>query len=173
MAVLRKSISSPRPPQEYTPERAAEDCRTIAKQKQIVLQPLDVFGLAVALGLFVIKAPLGENISGFFRRGTLGFEVGVNSLHHPNRQRFTLAHEIGHYMLHRNHGAFEDGLLFRRNQTNTQEIEANIFASALLMPRFEFDRSLKSMTIEEIAIAFGVSKQAAEFRLRNLGHVSG
>lgn len=135
--------------------------------------PLDVFSLVSALGLRLVKVPMEENTSGFFQIKDGMYEVGVNSLHHPNRQRFTVAHEIGHYILHRSHGTFKDGLLFRKNQFNVQEKEANLFASVLLMPRFEFESALRVGSIEEVARKFGVSKQAAEYRLVGLGNVVG
>ncbi|MDR6190356.1 Zn-dependent peptidase ImmA (M78 family) [Agrobacterium pusense] len=170
MAVLRRSVSSPRPPREYGPEGAATDARKIAAQNRLSLVPLDVVALAQSLGLKVIKEPMAENTSGYLRREDGGWTLGVNSLHHPNRQRFTIAHEIGHYFLHREHSSFEDGLLFRKTANrNHQEDEANYFASLLLMPEVEFRRTLTTSSVEEAAAYFGVSKQAAELRVSNLG----
>lgn len=170
MAVLRRTVSSPRNPREYDPESAASDARKIAEQNRLTLVPLDVLALAQTLGLKVIKEPMAENTSGYLRRGEDSWTLGVNSLHHPNRQRFTIAHEIGHYFLHREHSSFEDGLLFRKTAgRNAQEDEANYFASLLLMPSVEFRRNLTTSSIEQVATTFGVSKQAAELRVSNLG----
>lgn len=155
---------------EYGPEGAASDARKIAEQKLLTRIPLDVVALAQALGLKVSKEPMAEHMSGYLRRTADGWVLGVNSLHHRNRQRFTIAHEIGHYMLHRDHSSFEDGLLFRKDANkNPQETEANQFASFLLMPKFEFQSALATEGIDAVAAKFGVSRQAAEYRINTLG----
>ncbi|HEY9013269.1 MAG TPA: ImmA/IrrE family metallo-endopeptidase [Devosia sp.] len=165
MAVLRKKIKGPRPPAEYDPNRAAADALALAQSYTVVQEPLAVFELAAALGITVNKRPLPEGTSGYFRKTERGWEIGVNSLHHPHRQRFTVAHELGHYFLHRDSEPFEDGLLFRReNQINRKEREANEFAALLLMPAIEFRQAIGDGDIENVAARFGVSRQAAEFR---------
>lgn len=168
MAVLRRAVAAPRPPREYGPESAAADARKIADQHLIKPVPFDVFGLASVLGVPVIPRPMEPNISGYFRNSADGFQIGVNSLHHPNRQRFTVAHEIGHFMLHREHGSFEDGLLFRNNQFNQQEREANLFAALLLMPDREFKPAVARYELEELARTFGVSQQAVKYRIEQI-----
>ena len=170
MAVLRKSISAPRPSREYGPESAATDARKIAQQNLLKMVPLDVFGLAAVLGLNIVTYPMEESTSGFLQLRDGRWEVGVNSLHHVNRQRFTMAHEIGHFMLHRDHGSFTDGLLFRKNQSNPQEREANLFASLVLMPEVEFRQAVANYSVPEVANLFAVSQQAVQFRIDNLGH---
>ncbi|MBY5619957.1 ImmA/IrrE family metallo-endopeptidase [Rhizobium leguminosarum] len=169
MAVLRKSISAPRPAREYGPESAASDARKIAQQNLLKLVPLDVFGLAAVLGLNLVTYPMEEATSGFLQNRDGRWDVGVNSLHHVNRQRFTVAHELGHFMLHRDHGSFMDGLLFRKSQVNPQEREANLFASLLLMPEVEFRLAVANYDISEVAKTFAVSQQAVQFRIENLG----
>lgn len=169
MAVLRKRIVSPRPPSEYDPNRAAADARSLARSYTIPENPLDIFQLAAALGISVVKHPLAEGMSGYFKSENGDWQIGVNSLHHPNRQRFTVAHELGHYFLHRDKGPFEDGLLFRKEyQRNSREREANEFAALLLMPTNEFRHAIKSENLADVAAKFGVSKQAAEFRRNNV-----
>ena len=111
--------------------------------------------------------------------------IGVNSLHHPNRQRFTIAHELGHLELHRDMitsnvhvdknfpGLMRDAV--SATGTESIEIEANQFASELLMPRLLIEQALAgkqfdiddSGPIEELAKKFKVSKQALEYRIRN------
>ncbi len=115
--------------------------------------------------------------------------IGVNSLHHPNRQRFTVAHEIAHLYLHQGHIAnnvhvdkgFPVSVLRRdgisAEGTERLEIEANQFAAALLMPRNVLAQLMaKDRTdiedeppLEEWAKKFRVSKATLEFRIRNLG----
>ena len=73
--------------------------------------------------------------------------IGVNALHHPNRQRFTIAHECGHLILHKPQitkevhvdKALASPMLMRDSVSaagvDEMEIEANLFAAELLMPK--------------------------------------
>ncbi|CAN7203320.1 ImmA/IrrE family metallo-endopeptidase [Rhizobium sp. LjRoot30] len=170
MAVLRKSVSAPRDPREYDPKIAATDARKIAQHNLLTTIPMDVRGLANALGLRVASMPMDENVSGYLEKEGSGWTIGVNSLHHINRQRFTIAHEIGHYFLHRDRTIFRDGLLFRQaGDIASHEREANLFASLLLMPDVEFRQALTQNNIPVVAEKFGVSQQAANFRVKTLG----
>jgi Zn-dependent peptidase ImmA (M78 family) len=110
----------------------------------------------------------------------------VNSNHHPNRQRFTIAHELGHIMLHR--AKLDSTVLIDKNRnfiprdpvsaegTDRFEMQANAFASELLMPErllkqvlsesagdFHDDEYLKSL-----AKKFKVSLAALQYRLARL-----
>lgn len=169
LAILRKKIKSPRPPIEYNPSIAAQDARRIGDTFTVTTTPMDVFGLATALDIKIQRVSLPNNISGYLKEINGKWEIGVNSLHHPNRQRFTIAHELGHYFLHRDRAPFEDGFLFRKeNQQNFLEREANQFASLLLMPSHDFRRAMSGNDISETAKKFGVSEQAATYRLHNI-----
>lgn len=105
----------------------------------------------------------------------------VNQADPPYRKRFTIAHELGHHFLHlMSDGEFVDGEanLFRMPQEDAkeltpdrrQEIQANMFAAALLMPeehiRSEWPR-LRS--IDEMAQLFNVSESAMGIRIDQLG----
>src|SRR5947199_10768003 len=65
--------------------------------------PVPVDAIAQRMGAAVIKKHSDSEISGFILRDSAKNEViiGVNESHHPNRQRFTVAHELGHLLLHR------------------------------------------------------------------------
>lgn len=172
MAILRRNVTTLRPPAEYSPDIAARDARAIAASRGLKLVPFDVEGLASSVGLRIEYLPLASDMSGFLRRQNGEWIAGINSLHHANRRRFTLAHELGHYLLHRDAGNFEDGALFRREaQFDRHESEANAFASKLLMPETEFRTLIVSRNpnIDELARHFGVSAAAAKFRAEALG----
>lgn len=100
--------------------------------------PVSVGGIADRLGLDVYSITLDPNISGSIRRiGAAKYEIQVNDTDAPVRQRFTVCHEIAHYLLHRSHidaDGIEDNILYRSQLSNTQEAEANRFAAALLLP---------------------------------------
>jgi Zn-dependent peptidase ImmA (M78 family) len=129
-------------------------------------------------------SPLDDELSGMIYIKDGVPIIGVNSLHHPHRQRFTIAHELGHLQLHRDMIESEvhvdkDFPVLLRDQnsasgTEKVEIQANDFAAELLMPealiqqalagkRFDID---DDAPIEELAKKFRVSKQALEYRIR-------
>lgn len=172
MAILRRNITSPRPPAEYSPDVAARDAHRIAQSRGLKCTPFDVVGLATSIGIQVEYLPLANEISGFLRKRHGEWIIGVNSLHHRNRQRFTIAHELGHYFLHRDIGDFEDRALFRRElQFDRRESEANGFAAKLLMPETEFRTVVvaNDASLDQLARHFGVSPAAAQFRADSLG----
>ena len=150
---------------------------------QTILTPVEK--VAKALGAVVCLSPFDDELSGmiFIKDGVP--IIGVNSLHHPNRQRFTIAHEIGHLELHREmitsavhvDKSFPALMRNQKSTTGTEkiEIQANQFASALLMPKKQLCQILDSKQfdiedekpLEELAKKFRVSKQALEYRIRH------
>jgi len=102
------------------------------------------------------------------------FDVCVSSITSGRRDRFTIAHEIGHYVLHflylRQQGQVVERVFARRYGNSRQEWEANWFAAAFLMPEAPF-RAAFTGDISAIAQQFGVSIKAAEVRAKSLGMV--
>jgi len=164
-------------------ERAAEE---LLGDFGSVSLPVPVEKIAKSLGVQVRFSPLDTELSGMiFIKDSVPI-VGVNSIHHPNRQRFTIAHELGHFQLHRDvlssevHVDKNFPVLMRDTNSATgwdkREIEANQFAAALLMPRAFIQQALGARPLdidddrplEEIAKRFRVSKQALDYRIRNL-----
>ena len=106
--------------------------------------PVPVEAIAKSLGASVRYSPFQGELAGMLLRHDdwRGVVIGVNSLDHRNRQRFTIAHECGHLRLHKGKRAYVDRSLFRVNArdgvssqaTDPEEIEANRFAAELLMP---------------------------------------
>ena len=150
------------------------DLLKFAAKENLKLKPLDVEGVARRLGLIIERSPMDDDISGYIERRGARWWIGVNSLQHPNRQRFTVAHELGHYVLHRNQ--FErrvDKILFRNEaDRNDVEWQANDFAAKLLMPEDAVRAEIRSGTkeVEALARKFAVSSLAMHFRLQNLGY---
>jgi len=149
--------------------------------------PIPVEKIAKALDAQVRFAPFDDELSGMIYVKNGVPIIGVNSLHHPNRQRFTIAHELGHLELHRAmitnsvHVDKNFPALMRdsksANGTEQIEIAANQFAAELLMPHTLIEQALAGKQfdidddgpIEELAKKFRVSKQALEYRIRNRG----
>ncbi len=109
--------------------------------------------------------------------------IAVNLADSAKRRRFTIAHELAHYILHRNN---ENEVFAHRDagQTSSLEVEANTFASAILMPEQLVYDSLSylgdnwkkmpdSILCKHIADDFVVSTQAARVRLEQLGVIDG
>ena len=130
--------------------------------------------------------PGPEDISGFLvKTGTQPAIIGVNSSHHRNRQRFTMAHELGHMLLHDFTEVHVDRafLVKLRNAESSkgedwEEIEANLFAAELLMPKRFLERDLAETktldlhdeeSLKRLAQHYAVSPQALTVRLGYLG----
>lgn len=145
--------------------------------------PIDVRALAKKLGVRVIFQDLDDDISGLLVIKNDRPTIGVNDAHHPNRQKFTIAHELGHYVLHRDiDDLFIDSkLIYYRDKSSSdgvqqREIEANSFAAEVLMPATLIRKYLKEkepdlsneFTMQRMASAFNVSEQALTIRLTRL-----
>lgn len=80
---------------------------------------------------------------------------------------FTLAHELGHFILHKNSDQFRIDLFDYVTEQEPKESEANYFAASLLMPEEELNKLLNLTTnLDKIAKYFGVSAPAVETRLK-------
>jgi len=161
--------------------------RKLLKDHKVNRPPVPVETLATRLGAKVRYSPFDGDISGMVYRDEDRIIIGVNSLHHTNRQRFTIAHEIGHMLLHKGIEVHVDRA-YRVNLRNDmsssavdrEEIEANRFAAKLLMPEHMLIADLKGQEIdfederrlERLARRYSVSIQAFTFRLTNLGPIS-
>ncbi|HDL7646291.1 TPA: ImmA/IrrE family metallo-endopeptidase [Yersinia enterocolitica] len=145
-----------------------------AERHQIVTAPLDVSGLTKALGIVMRLQPMEGEESGCLKQAKDGsWVMTVNSLHHPHRQRFTIAHELAHYVKHTIHTKeFVDKAFFRDGQINQMETEANRFAAELLMPAKEFEIFIKTISkkVVDIATHFQVSSMAVRIRAKQLGY---
>jgi Zn-dependent peptidase ImmA (M78 family) len=170
------------------PHKPSSDPRGSARQLladlKIKAAPIQVEKVAKGLGAVVRYSPLDTELSGmiFIKDGIP--VIGVNALHHPNRQRFTIAHEIGHLVMHKSlitanvHVDKQFPILMRDAVAATGleaiEVEANQFASELLIPSNLFDLSkIRSFDIDDVAALdelakkFRVSRQMLEYRIRS------
>lgn len=138
--------------------------------------PVDIRAAADALGIRVAARILSADVSGKIecdpRDGTCA--ITVNAIHSETRQRFTIAHELAHYLLHRDligDGIVDDALYRKSSVGDEYERQANRFAASLLMPQ----RLVKALweqgvrSPNELGTRFHVSPAVAEIRLRELG----
>ena len=97
-------------------------------------------------------------------------KIFVNASESLARQRFTLAHELGHAVLHENTGSkIVDFRADLDNPAPGKESDANQFAAALLMPREAFIEQwlINKCDVDALARVFGVSRQTAEIRCKS------
>lgn len=137
-------------------------------------QPTPVVALAGKLGFDVDEFEPTEDTDSI--SGAVAHEeqtIFVNKDELPSRKRFTIAHEIGHIVLHGSEGNYVDyrHQIGPTDTHNTKEREANRFAVELLMPRHIFDPlwSAYSGDIDAIAEHLLVSRQTAEIRAKECG----
>lgn len=151
-------------------DRAYADAVISAYQ---VRNPVDLMGIAREFGINVFAAALGPNLSGLIRRddeygGPSGYLILVNKDHPSNRQRFTLAHELAHFVLHcgRQDGEIRDDQ-FYRFLPGPLEREANELAAEMLMPWTLINRLTAAgfTDLADLARELMVSRQALAIRL--------
>lgn len=79
--------------------KTASELIVFAKKNNIETSPLDVSRLTSLLGITLRLEPMKGEESGSLKQEKSGnWVMTVNSLHHPHRQRFTIAHELGHFI---------------------------------------------------------------------------
>ena len=140
--------------------------------------PVKLGSLAKALGVDIKVSSMPTGISGQISREGDRYVIRVNRNEARERQRFTIGHELSHYLLHRDiidasPEGITDNVLYRSGAPENIEYEANRLAADLVMPIGQVERMLKDdfacivcdATIESLADAFEVSKAAMEIRL--------
>lgn len=172
--------------------RIEKSVKNLLEANSIVKPPVPVKNIAQQLGAVIFFEPFEgkDDVSGIlFREGENKKIIGINSSHHPNRQRFSIAHEIGHLILH-NRDLFVDKVIkvnFRDSKSSQaidkEEIAANAFAAELLMPKAFIETEIskifkeksvfsKEELINYLANIFEVSSIAMEYRLTHLGIIT-
>lgn len=137
-------------------------------QKHLIETPVKLGALASDLGLEVFKSTLPPGISGLIEpsdTAPAGYRIRLNRHEHTERQRFTLAHEIAHFLLHRQDigGGVVDDTMYRSALSNRKEVEANKLASQLVMP--EKNVALARGRVQHLPLEEQVEKLASEFRV--------
>lgn len=147
---------------------------------------IDLFKECERLGYNLIRYPLGDNADlGFVLMKENDIIIFTNTSSRLSREIFTLAHEIGHVILHMNKEEpfIDDNVTISGGSTDEKEQEANYFAACLLMPEADVERfldfelnefpkrNLSAMDIARIMSEFNVSFDMALNRLENLGKI--
>lgn len=170
----------------YTARTAAE---RLLERLGVSSAPVDVDDIAEQLGVKVVYEDLGPEVSALLVTRGAASTIGIHRDHPTVRQRFSVAHELGHFVLrhqfergehvHVDQGRFISERSARASAgLDPKEVEANQFAAALLMParlvrihaaRFGGRGPLLEDEISQLARDFKVSEQAMTIRLSALG----
>jgi len=156
----------------------------ILKTLTELLLPVKVEELVRAHGLRIMPYPLEDDVSGILLIENGVGLIGYNQTESRVRRRFTIAHEFGHYLLHKDVSALFVDKMFRASKdhaaynadTVKYEHEANEFAAALLMPEQLIKKEAEranldlgdELGLKQLAKIFDVSSAAMYFRLFNL-----
>lgn len=139
--------------------------------------PVRLTAMASELGIPVFLSTLSPAISGLIEpddESKSGFRIRLNRHEGSERQRFTLAHEIAHFLLHRQliGGGVVDDTMYRSALSSRREVEANKLAADLCMPWDLVHRERAKLSglddenlVNEMAKVFRVSKAAMRIRL--------
>jgi Zn-dependent peptidase ImmA (M78 family) len=175
------------PTREITIRKTDLAAQRLLAEANIDAAPIDVMLLAKLAGAEVVRHQFDDgDISGMLYRDDTQTVIGINSSHSLTRQRSTVAHELGHLKLHPGRSLILDAparVNFRDPTaslaTDREEIEANAFAAAILMPERLVLESVSQLltagqhTPKKLALLlaeeYAVSTAAMGYRLINLG----
>ncbi|MGE4234548.1 MAG: ImmA/IrrE family metallo-endopeptidase [Bacteriovoracia bacterium] len=162
--------------------RLAED--TLEKYQPKDDLETDIDCIAQKLNIEVKRVDLESHISGSIVFGPEKTVILINQNHSETRQRFSLAHELGHFLLHNKENPFfVDSVQIEWRRENfqyndfTQEVEANVFAASILMPEKRIYKYIRNndlfwfneTDIKTLAKTFNVSLTAMRIRLVSMG----
>lgn len=171
-------------------EEIQHQAKIFCKENNITKYPVDIIAICEQQGITVFEEYLSPQVSGFLMVNNNEIEkygvqkvIVVNLSDSAKRRRFTIAHELAHFLLHKKK---EENIYAHRDagQRNEMEREADEFASCVLMPEdlvkeelqiyekyakklfpFALPYALKKARIAE---KFAVSEMAADVRLHDL-----
>lgn len=160
-------------------EKIEEQAEKLLERLEIKDIPTPMEDIARSLDIRISRAP-STDFSGLLIRKDGHALIGVNSNEAPVRQRFSIAHELGHFILHPQKDAFVD-LDYRKERADgtarpPRERHADMFAAALLMPRKHLIKDFRHLAkdgfteevTETLAKQYAVSEEAMRYRLINL-----
>lgn len=161
-----------------------EQATKLANQLRLAMHgdkfPVDPIAIAQKLGVEVFFVEFPDNsISGvLFKTKDMDVpSILINKEVKPNKQRFTIAHEIGHYIynvteLGMNDSNSYDSVDYRNHNPSEElakdDVFADAFASELLMPREVIQAQQNDINYFELANLFSVSIEEMSNRVRNI-----
>lgn len=159
---------------------AREKARNILLMYRIIQAPIDIKKIAKLLGFEIVPFDFPDTISAVIRINGTTKVIGVNKNHVEARQRFSIAHELGHYLSGHENFTHEKKIVVdpERKYLDPQyreEQESDDFAAELLMPESMLKKDVleKDIEVSELAKKYDVSEQAMLIQLVNLKLVPG
>jgi Zn-dependent peptidase ImmA (M78 family)/DNA-binding XRE family transcriptional regulator len=163
---------------EITGNTATHAANELLEKARITKPPVDIERLAELCGVLVLYSEFPDSLSGLVFAHDGAAVIGVNQQHPVNRKRFSLGHELGHYLLghHQESRGYEDRFHIDAAEGTAPgydwraERTANDFAAEILMARKLISQAFKKTQDPEVlAEMFEVSELAMGYRLVNLG----
>lgn len=164
--------------------RIRREVAALLQTAKVAHPPVPVDRIAGQLGARIAYSNFNDEVSGLLVRSGNSVVIGVHSEQAETRKRFTIAHEIGHLVMHASDQEVHVDKLFHvhlrspasSTAEDVAEIEANAFAAALLMPEEMVRRDVGKLIldfedpelVQPLADRYVVSSQAMTFRLLNL-----
>ncbi len=146
-------------------KRAEREALNILYQMGYDEPPVNPIKIAESLGFEVEEAILKDDVSGMYDYETKTIYYNHNDA--PTRQAFTVAHELGHILLHQEYVSSKEYKVLLRSphKDDKYELEADAFAANLMMPQFMLDKLNFIGSKERLARIFCVSLQAITKRI--------
>lgn len=171
MDTTREVKESPRPEPTGLPRQAVEDIASKIAKRLKLAPGEDLSPIVAKLGgrIKVRSWREGREDGAIHVEGPNDFTIFLSPYTGPFRDRFTIAHELGHYFLHSLFG--EKTIKINREGSDPTEWEANWFAAGFLMPADSFQEEWQKLggNIEAMAARFNVSTQTVKIRANVLG----
>lgn len=138
---------------------------------------VDIRKLIKQHNIQIVEEEMEYGMSGYIEKREQGWVIGISKYDTSGRKNFTLAHELGHYWLHKHRimdKRHEDTILLRDNEYTPIEREANEFAADLLIPEEKFRDFINrgENNVRDLAEKFSVSINAIRYRAYKLGYSS-
>lgn len=151
-------------------EAAAEK---LLREFSVIDAPVPLAEMVRSQGLKLLKGHIPDpSVAGYIdlRRN----EIVVSDSDGRGRQNFTVAHELGHFLLHRHllEANPDLGIMHRRpigGESDPKEREANAFAACLLVPDSLLAKYYVYQPANQVARIFGVSEEVIRYRLKETG----
>jgi Zn-dependent peptidase ImmA (M78 family) len=149
-------------------QKAKKEALELLKKFGIAEPPINPVDIAHNLGVKVLFVEFSDeynDIAGFY-----DFDddtIFVNKEEFPLRQTFTIAHELGHRVLHKEWAKSADYKVLMRQGTSDEPVEkeANTFAANLLVPRFLLDKYWEDLPASRLSELFAVSVPVINHRI--------
>lgn len=160
-----------------SPLMTTSDISTVL-EKHWYSSPVPIYDIILDMGLKLTLTAMDKKVVGLIRQDNGVYTIVVNTRHSLTRQRFTAAHELGHYIYHNvlvgdgvadNEEYSCEGTPMHNPLIQTiQERQANNFAANVLIPAHSILAGPLTLNVQKLATRFQVAESVMKIRLRRL-----